>query len=87
MLEAMACGVPTIAADNSCLPEVSGGVLRYFNAESVEEMADTIVRALEDQDLREQLSRDGIARARQFRWERCGRETLTAIQELISQTT
>ena len=31
MLEAMACGIPTIAANTSCLPEISGNVLRYFN--------------------------------------------------------
>src|SRR5579864_8117483 len=31
MVEAMACGVPTIAASVSCLPEISGGVLRYFD--------------------------------------------------------
>ena len=39
MVEAMACGVPTIAANTSCLPEISGGVLRYFNPNSVEDMA------------------------------------------------
>ena len=33
MVEAMACGVPTIASSSSCLPEISGGVLRYFDPE------------------------------------------------------
>ena len=35
MVEAMACGIPTIAANSSCLPEISGGVLRYFDPYSV----------------------------------------------------
>ena len=44
MVEAMACGVPTIAANSSCLPEISGGVLRYFNPTSVEQMSDCMAK-------------------------------------------
>jgi len=35
MVEAMACGVPTIASNTSCLPEISGNVLAYFDPLSV----------------------------------------------------
>jgi glycosyltransferase involved in cell wall biosynthesis len=35
MIEAMACGIPTIAASTSCLPEVSGNVLSYFDPLSI----------------------------------------------------
>lgn len=76
LVEAMACGVPTIASSSSCIPEISGGVLQYFDPLSVEEMAAVMRRALEDSDLRERLRRDGLARAAQFSWERCARETL-----------
>jgi glycosyltransferase involved in cell wall biosynthesis len=76
MVEAMACGVPTVASNSSCIPEVSGGVLEYFDPLSVEEMAEVIRRALEDSDLRERLRDRGLARAAEFSWERCARETL-----------
>jgi glycosyltransferase involved in cell wall biosynthesis len=76
LVEAMACGVPTIASNSSCIPEISGGVLEYFDPLSVEEMAEAMRRALEDSDLRERLRRDGLARAAEFSWERCARETL-----------
>ena len=39
MVEAMACGVPTIASNTSCLPEISGNALAYFDPLSVEDIA------------------------------------------------
>ncbi len=81
MIEAMACGVPTIASNASCLPEVSGGVLLYFDPYSVEEMAHTILRVLNDQPLRETIVRSGCQRAAEFGWERCARETLDVLQD------
>jgi glycosyltransferase involved in cell wall biosynthesis len=81
MVEAMACGVPTVASNSSCIPEVSGGVLEYFDPYSIEEMAETIRRALEDISLRERLRRRGLARAADFSWERCARQTLRIFAE------
>lgn len=81
MVEAMACGTPTVASNSSCIPEVSGGVLEYFDPNSVEQMAETIQRALEDADLRDRLRDRGLARAAEFSWERCARETLRIFKE------
>jgi O-antigen/teichoic acid export membrane protein/glycosyltransferase involved in cell wall biosynthesis len=79
MVESMACGVPTIAADRSCLPEVSGGVLRYFNPESIDDIAATMEQVLESAELRKELSEKGRARAREFEWRRCAEETLAVL--------
>lgn len=76
MVESMACGVPTITANTSCLPEVSGCRLRYFDPLSVEDMASSIQEVLENPSLRRQLADDGVKRASAFSWERCARETL-----------
>lgn len=81
MVEAMACGVPTIAANASCLPEVSGGVLRYFDPLSVEDIESTIEKVLEDTALRDQLARDGLKAAAKFSWESCARETLDLLMK------
>ena len=81
MVEAMACGVPTVASNTSCIPEVSGGVLEYFDPHSVEEMAETIRVALEDSCVRDRLRHAGLARAAEFSWERCARETLRIFAE------
>ena len=79
MVEAMACGVPTIASNTSCLPEISGNVLAYFNPLSVEEMAACMYTVLSDSASRCRLSEKGIERAGQFTWERCARKTLDVL--------
>lgn len=81
LVEAMACGVPTIAADASCLPEVSGKMLLYFDPYSVEDMADLIWQVLDDQSVQRRLVQNGVDRASQFCWERCARETLQVLKE------
>ncbi len=84
MLESMACGVPTVVANNSCLPEVSGGVLRYFDAESVEQIAETIRAVLESASEQQRLRQAGLNRAAEFSWERCARQTLQVLQQVAS---
>jgi glycosyltransferase involved in cell wall biosynthesis len=79
MVEAMACGVPTIASNTSCLPEISGNSLAYFDPLSVEEMAACMHTVLRDFELRVRLRQNGIERARQFTWERCARQTLDVL--------
>jgi len=80
MVEAMACGCPTIAAGASCLPEVSQGALRYFDPLSVEDMADCMTKALEDNALRDELSQKGKCQAASYTWERCAKETLEVLR-------
>jgi glycosyltransferase involved in cell wall biosynthesis len=82
MVEAMACGVPTIAANSSCLPEISGGVLRYFDPYSVEEMAARMEEVLRSSDLRAELAGRGKERAQQFSWELCAQQTLEVVAQV-----
>lgn len=79
MIECMACGTPTIASRSSCLPEISGGVLRYFDPTSEEEISACMDTVLEDGDLRRALSERGRARAAQFEWRRCAQQTLAIL--------
>jgi glycosyltransferase involved in cell wall biosynthesis len=81
MVESMACGTPTIAANSSCLPEVSGGVLRYFDPLSVEAMAAALEDALENPTLRQELSEKGRLRAAEFDWRRCAEQTLQILAQ------
>jgi glycosyltransferase involved in cell wall biosynthesis/O-antigen/teichoic acid export membrane protein len=79
MVESMACGIPTIAAARSCLPEVSGGVLRYFDPESIDDIAVHMEEALENTVLRKELVEKGRARAMEFEWRRCAEQTLAVL--------
>jgi glycosyltransferase involved in cell wall biosynthesis len=82
MIESMACGAPTIAANSSCLPEISGGVLKYFDPRCEEEMSECMEVALESQDLRRELAERGRSRAREFEWRRCAERTMEVLAEL-----
>jgi len=81
MVEAMACGVPTVASNSSCIPEVSGGILEYFDPHSIEEMAETVRRVLESSGVRDRLRHAGLARAAEFSWERSAQETMRIFAE------
>lgn len=85
MVESMESAIPTIASSSSCLPEVSGGVLRYFDPHSVEEMAFRIEEAMESEDLRKELAAKGRERAGVFCWERCARETLAVLSRTAAR--
>jgi glycosyltransferase involved in cell wall biosynthesis len=85
MVESMACGVPTIASRTSCLPEISGNALAYFDPLSIEDMASCMHAVLCNSELSSSLREKGIDRARDFTWERCARETLSVLKQ-VAQT-
>jgi glycosyltransferase involved in cell wall biosynthesis len=76
ILEAMACGVPVIAADNSSLSELVGEGGLLFEACSSEKLAETLKKLLKDDKLKNDLRTKGLERANQFSWEKCAKETL-----------
>ncbi|HET8888981.1 MAG TPA: glycosyltransferase family 1 protein [Candidatus Angelobacter sp.] len=82
MVESMACGTPTIASQTSCLPEISGNVLAYFDPLSVDEMATCMQSALADSQMRARLREKGIEQASKFSWERCAQETLEVLMKV-----
>lgn len=82
MVEAMACGVPTIVSNSSCLPEVSGGVLRYFDPLSVEDMAACMEKVSLSGDLQRELAERGKERAQKFSWDLCAEETLGVLEQV-----
>ena len=82
MVESMACGVPTIASRTSCLPEISGNALTYFDPLSIEDMASCMHAVLCNSELSSSLRQRGIDRARDFTWQRCARETLNVLKKV-----
>jgi glycosyltransferase involved in cell wall biosynthesis len=85
MIESMACGTPTVAANSSCLPEVSGGVLRYFDPCSEEEMSACLEAALMNEEMRRELAEQGRVRALQFDWRRCAEQTLAVLSRVAHE--
>jgi glycosyltransferase involved in cell wall biosynthesis len=68
-LEAMASGTPVVTSNVSSLPEVAGDAAQLVDPYHPEAIAEGIYKVLTDVDLRRDLRRRGLARARQFSWE------------------
>jgi len=80
LLEAMACGVPVVSSNASCLPEIGGDACLYFAPHSVEDLVSQMERLLSDSNLRKELAKRGIERAREFTWEKTARKTLQVLK-------
>jgi glycosyltransferase involved in cell wall biosynthesis len=68
VLEAMACGTPAIALDNTAFPEFAGGVALLLKDAAVDTLAAGIRRVLGDAELRTTMKRDGPPRAAEYDW-------------------
>jgi glycosyltransferase involved in cell wall biosynthesis len=77
-LEAMACGTPVVTSNVSSLPEVAGDAAVLVDPYDTDSIADGITRAVTDDRLREELTRRGLARAREFSWT----ESVAAIHDI-----
>lgn len=84
ILEGMASKTPVITSNISSMPEVAGDAAILVDPTSVDEIADAIRRIITDEDLTQTLVERGIARARQFTWERSAKQ-LDAVYRHVLQ--
>lgn len=83
-LEAMACGTPVLTSDVSALPEVLGDAALYVDPEDVSALAAALIRLWDDEGLRADLRARGLARAREFSWDRTARLTLDVYRSVLA---
>ncbi|MBE5789052.1 MAG: glycosyltransferase family 4 protein [Clostridiales bacterium] len=82
-LEAMACGTPVVAANNSSIPEVVGDAARLVDAENPEELAEAIRDVLDHPDQAEELIRRGLRRCRFMTPAQVSGKIQAALSELL----
>jgi glycosyltransferase involved in cell wall biosynthesis len=80
-LEAMASGTPVITSNVSSLPEVVGDAALMIDPHDPSVIADAMRRVLDDEGLRADLKKRGLARAREFSWER----SIRRVREIYSE--
>jgi glycosyltransferase involved in cell wall biosynthesis len=80
LLEAMAHGVPAIAARSSSLPEIGGDAALYFDPGDAHELASLIERLTTDRKLRDELVARGRERVKEFQWDRAAAQTLEVLR-------
>lgn len=82
VLEALACGVPTITSNVSSLPEVAGNAALLVNPSNIEELYISIKRLISDKLLYARLKQLSIEQAGKFSWEKTARETIGVYNSL-----
>ena len=85
-VEAMACGCPVVASNNSSLPEVCGDAAYYVNPNSHSEIADGILNVLNNAALRNKMINKGITNSLRFNWSFSTKEHLRVIEHVISHS-
>jgi glycosyltransferase involved in cell wall biosynthesis len=74
-LEAMACGVPVVAANRAALPETCGDAALLVDPDEPDDVADALLRTTGDEGARQRLRADGLQRASQLTWSRTASES------------
>jgi glycosyltransferase involved in cell wall biosynthesis len=83
VLEAMACGLPVITSRISSLGEVAGDAAVTVSPYDSTELSDAMHRVLTGRDLREDLRRRGLERARQFTWRQTAQRVSALLDEVV----
>ena len=81
VLEAMACGTPTITSNVSSLPEVTGEAALLVNPENTAEISSAMSRIANGDQLRKQLQQLGLQRSSKFSWEKTGQKTREILEK------
>ncbi|MFA6428384.1 MAG: glycosyltransferase family 1 protein [Candidatus Buchananbacteria bacterium] len=80
VLQAMACGTPVIAANNSSLPEVVGSAGLLVDPQQPQVIADAITKIITDKVLAKQLAEQGLERVKAFKWSTCALNTFKILK-------
>lgn len=82
IIEAMSCGVPVITSNFASMKEVAGDSALLVDPNNISSMAQAISRLVNDDKLRSSLIEKGLARAKNFNWTNCAKQTLKLINSI-----
>jgi glycosyltransferase involved in cell wall biosynthesis len=84
VLEALACGIPTVTSNVSSLPEVAGDAALTIDPCSVADLSSALERLISDEPLRERLQREASRQAAKFTWTKTAVMTREAYNDALS---
>ena len=85
ILEAMACGTAVITANVTSLPEVAGDAAILLSPLDAKAIADNVARLYAHPEERQKLIEKGIARAKQFTWEKTAEQVALVYEQVYSE--
>ncbi|WP_313996886.1 glycosyltransferase family 1 protein [uncultured Paenibacillus sp.] len=83
VLEAMACGVPTVTSNISSMPEVGGDAAVYCDPYEIDSIAEALEKVLCDPTLRTNLAKRSVERANSITWNKTAVKTREALEAFL----
>ena len=84
VLEALACGIPTVTSNVSSLPEVAGDAALAVDPYSVAELSSALERLISDEHLRDRLTQEASRQAAKFTWTKTATMTRQAYNDVLA---
>lgn len=82
--EAMRCGVPVVAAEATCLPEIAGDAAHYCDPFSVADISRALADAWNDPALCEQLRTAGLNRSARYTWDKAAQALWASFERMCA---
>jgi len=79
-LEAMACGTPVVASNNTSLPEILQDAAIYFNPYNSKEIAEIIKKVITNPEIQSQLRDKGFNQIKKYNWQDTAKKTLAVYE-------
>jgi len=86
IVEAMACGCPVISSNISSMPEIAGGAAYLIDPFDVFSIKEGIKKLIEGRNLRSELIKKGIERAKVFDWRKTAIRYLETFREVYKKS-
>jgi glycosyltransferase involved in cell wall biosynthesis len=85
MVEAMAAGVPVIAANTSCLPEIAGDAALYVDPFNTQDIANGMMRLVQEKGLSALLIEKGLVQAKTYSWDKSAHLLWQSIEKCLAK--
>ena len=81
-LEAMATGTPVVASNAASIPEVCGDAALYFNPLNIENIAENILKVIQDNELKNTLIHKGFDQVAEYSGEKSANKLINVINKM-----
>lgn len=83
ILEAQACGCPVVTSNISSMPEVAGDGAELIDPNNAEDIANSVIKILDDKEYRNKLIKKGFENIKRFSWKKCAEDTVKTYEEVM----
>jgi glycosyltransferase involved in cell wall biosynthesis len=85
VLEAMACGCPTITSNLSSLPEVAGDAAMLVQPDDLDALCAAMKQILDNHAFSDNLQQRSLERAKEFSWIKAANQVIDTLEMIASQ--